>query len=106
VRYLVLPLVLLALSTPAAAQNRTLSCSSDLQTRVACFIEQPLLVFGPFEVAVGLDTLAARNSFVSPYLIAAVYREAWSVSIELALPTVHPLIGRPNPFRVTFTTRF
>ena len=103
---ILLLLAVFALSTTAVAQNRTLSCSTDLQTRVACYVEQPIVVFGAFEVAIGLDTLAAKASHVAPYVLAGYYAERWSVSIEWAFPQVLPIIGRPNQFRVTFTTRF
>jgi hypothetical protein len=39
-------------------------------------------------------------------VLAGYYAERWSVSIEWAFPQVLPIIGRPNQFRVTFTTRF
>lgn len=100
-----LALTLFALLTPAIAQGRTLACSTDFQTRVACFIEQIVWTLGPFEFAVGIDTLAATQSHVAPYAAFSWYAPTWSATIEAATPPF-AFTGRPNPIRFSFTTRW
>ena len=94
-------------------RNTTLSCSARLPTAVVgCFIERPVLVLGPVELAVGVDAQAALRSahsgHLAPYAVLAIYQDAWSAWLELRLPELaglHPL-GDPDYLRVGFSYRF
>jgi len=102
----ILLLVLLLVSTHGFAQgDRTLACTTDFGTRLSCFIEYTLWRVGPFDVAVGIDTLAARDSHVAPYLAASWYATDWSATFEFATPQ-YGWLGRPHPLRFSFTMRF
>ena len=98
-------LLLFALSTTALAQGRTLACSTDVSTRLACYLEVPLMAVGPLEVAIGLDTLAAARSHVTPYLAGSWHAPTWSFTAEYGLPQIY-FIGTPAPLRLSFTIRF
>jgi hypothetical protein len=104
-RRVLLFITLIAFSTHALAQGRTIACSSDLHTRVACYVEQTVAVIGAFEFGIGIDTLAAHRSHVAPYVVAGYYAPMWSVTTEYALPAFS-FLGRASPFRVSFTFRF
>lgn len=94
--------------------NTTLTCSARLPAVVVgCYWERPVLVLGPVELAVGLDAQAAlrgdfEDAHLAPYLIAAVYLDAWSAWVELRLPELAGLrpIGDPDFLRVGFSYRF
>ena len=104
-RPLLLLLLLLA-STHATAQgNRTLACTTDFNSRLSCIVEQTVWNVGPFELSVGIDTLAATNAHVAPYLAASFYATNWSATVEAATPRF-AFSGRPNPIRFSFTLRF
>jgi len=103
-RPLLLLLLLLA-STHATAQGRTLACTTDFNSRLSCIVEQTVWNVGPFELAVGIDTLASVNAHVAPYLAASFYATNWSATIEGATPRF-AFLGRPNPIRFSFTLRF
>jgi hypothetical protein len=106
VRRRLLALALFALLTPAIAQgSRTLACSTDFQTRVACYIEQTVWTLGPFEFSIGVDTLAAAQSHVAPYAAFSWHAPTWSATIEAATPPF-AFTGRSNPIRFSFTTRW
>lgn len=102
----VLPLLIaFALVTPAFADGRTLACTTDLATRVACYVEQSVWSLGPFEFAVGIDTLAATQSHVAPYAAFSWHAINWSATLETATPPF-AFLGRPHPLRFSFTFRF
>lgn len=89
----------------------TLSCTAaPLSVTVACFIERPVLTFGGFEVAIGVDARAAflelEDASVAAYGILAYYAPNWNAWLEVALPEVIPPIGRVDPVRLGFTLRF
>jgi len=102
-RALVVTIAFVLIST-AAAQGRTLTCTSDVQSRLSCVVEQRVVSFAGFEFSVGVDTLAARSSHVAPYVLVAYYSTGWSAWFELAVPNSVPLIGRSNPIRIGFST--
>jgi hypothetical protein len=103
-RPLLLLLLLLA-STHATAQGRTLACTTDFNSRLSCIVEQTVWIAGPFELSVGVDTLAAVNAHVAPYLAASWHATNWSATVEAATPRFL-FLGRPNPIRFSFTLRF
>jgi hypothetical protein len=108
-RHLRRPLLLLLLllaSTHATAQgSRTLACTTDFNSRLSCIVEQTVWITGPFELSVGVDTLAAISAHVAPYLAASFYATNWSATVEAATPRF-AFLGRPNPIRFSFTLRF
>lgn len=91
--------------------NTTLSCSLRLPDPiVGCYWERPVMVVGPFEVAVGVDAQAALSrpaeSIVGGYVSVAAYYPTWSAWAELHLPRVAPVVGNPVWFRAGFSMRF
>src|SRR5690606_8427440 len=92
--------------------NTTLSCSARLPAAVVgCFVERPVLVLGPFEVALGVDAQAAfsdaHRGHLAPYAVLAWYADTWSAWAELRLPELaglHPL-GDPDFLRLGFSLR-
>lgn len=109
-RLLIVVLALTLAGSGFAEGNRTLTCS--VSGAVAgCLIEQPVLVLGAFEVAVGVDAQAAydgvRASFLAPYAIVGWYAGAWAAWVEFALPQSRvPTFGKPEPWRLGFRLRF
>lgn len=102
-------LVTLALTLTALAHaqgNRTLTCTTNLQTQAACFIEQTLFTIGPIEISIGVQTQIPRNSYIAPYAVIAYYSYGLSAFMEFSLPTVTGAIGKPDPFRFGFSWRF
>lgn len=93
--------------------NTTLACSARLPTGVVgCFVERPLLVLGPVEVALGVDAQAAfsdaHRGHLAPYAVLAYYGDALSAWVEFRLPELaglHP-IGDPDYLRFGFSYRF
>lgn len=93
--------------------NTTLACSARLPTGVVgCYVERPLLVLGPVEVALGVDAQAAfsdaHRGHLAPYAVLAWYADTWSAWAELRLPELaglHPL-GDPDFLRLGFSLRF
>lgn len=95
----------------------TLSCSLAAPSWVAgCWVELPVAVLGPVELAIGVDVqgdLAAltagdlAGSHVAPYGILAYYGEDTTIWAELRLPRLGnvPLIGAADALRVGFTHR-
>jgi hypothetical protein len=103
-RTLLLLLLLLASNT-ALAQGRTLACTTDFANRLSCIVEQTVWNLGPFELSIGVDTLAAINPHVAPFVAASWHATNWSATIEAATPPF-AFVGRPNPIRFSFTLRF
>lgn len=97
----------------ALLANTTLTCSARLPAAVVgCFVERPLLVLGPVEVALGVDAQAAfsdaHRGHLAPYAVLAWYADTWSAWAELRLPELaglHPL-GDPDYLRFGFSYRF
>ena len=93
--------------------NATISCSAAWpSTTVGCWLERPILVVGPLELAISLDaqavlTGALADSHLAPYLIVAAYLESWSAWAEVRLPELSgiPVIGSPDWLRIGFTYR-
>jgi hypothetical protein len=109
-RLLLITLLALTFSGSAlAAGSVTCSVSS---TRGGCFIEQPVWVLGPLEVAVGVDAQAGwgagAGSHLAPYAVVGWFSPAaWAIWVEFALPSSRvPVLGRPDAWRVGFTFRF
>ena len=93
-----------------AEGNRTLTCSVSGSV-AGCMIEQPLYVFGPFEVAFGVDAQygygLGRTSFFAPYTLIGYYGDRWSVWAEFALPNHRvPTFGKPESWRLGWRLRF
>ena len=99
--------------------NTTLTCSARLPTAVVgCYVERPLFVLGPVELAIGVDAQAVLHTcvhehgcvgtHVAPYAVLAIYQERWSAWAELRLPEIHGLhpIGDPDWLRAGFSVRF
>jgi hypothetical protein len=102
----ILLLLLLLVSTHGFAQgDRTLACTTDFGTRLTCFIEYTVWRVGPVDFAVGVDTLAAQQSHVAPYVATSWHTTDWSATLELATPQ-YGWLGRPHPIRFSFTLRF
>jgi hypothetical protein len=99
-----------ALAQDSGEATRTLSCSAAVPSwAVACFVETPVATVGPIEFAIGFDAralLSEGNVDFAPYGIAAYYAPTWNAWVEVALPNVTPIIGRPDPFRAGVTLRF
>lgn len=94
-------------------RGRTLTCSANLELTLACFVEQVAVVFGPFEVAIGVDTrVAFRGATVDDqlefggYAILGWYQPTWGVWLEVHAPRLTPVIGTPDWLRAGFTVRF
>jgi hypothetical protein len=88
----------------------SVTCSATLRG-AGCFLEKPVIVFGPLEVAIGFDAraswAASERSYAAPYAILGWYEPRWAAWLEIALPDTHlPIIGKPDPFRFGFTVRF
>lgn len=96
----------------------TLSCSLAAPSWVAgCWVELPIAVLGPVELAIGVDVqgdLAAltagdlAGSHVAPYGILAYYGEDTTIWAELRLPRLGnvPVLGASDVLRVGFTATF
>lgn len=105
------------LPDPAWLAGSTISCSAGVPSWVAgCFLERPVLVLGPLEVALGvdvqgrLDQLLAGSvdgSHVAPYGVLAYYGETSSAWLELRLPHLPgvPVLGAAEWARVGFSVR-
>ena len=99
--------------TFSVLRNTTITCSARLPAAVVgCYVERPLLVLGPVELAIGVDAQAALRSdhgtHLAPYVVAAAYLDTWSAWIELRLPELaglHPL-GDPDYLRFGLSYRF
>lgn len=99
--------------TFSVLRNTTITCSARLPAAVVgCYVERPLLVLGPVELAVGVDAQAAlrndHSGHLAPYAVLAYYGEALSAWVELRLPELaglHPL-GDPDWLRAGFSVRF
>jgi hypothetical protein len=94
-------------STPS---GYSVTCSASL-AGAGCFVEWPVWVFGPLEVALGFDARASwgawERSYAAPYGILGWYENNWSAWLEFHLPeTGMPLIGKPDPFRLGVTWRY
>lgn len=93
--------------------NATVSCSAAWpSTTVGCWLEKPLIVLGGLELAIGVDAQAAfkgtwDDAHLAPYVIAAVYFDAWSVWMEARLPELSgiPVLGTSDTLRLGFTYR-
>lgn len=93
--------------------NTTISCSAAWpSTTVGCWIERPILVIGPLELAIALDAQVAFSSsptYLAPMLSLAWYGEAASVWLEVALPEGAlglPHLGRGDWARLGFSYRW
>jgi hypothetical protein len=117
-RPLVLLLTILALTLcgsalaadPPSLSGYSVTCSVTLRG-AGCFLEKPVIVFGPLEVAIGFDARASwtteARSYAAPYTVIGWYEPRWAAWLEIALPDTHlPVIGKPDPFRFGFTVRF
>ena len=103
-------LALTLFGSVSAAGNRTLACSASGAVS-GCWIEQPVYVLGPLEIAVGVDAQVAydglRTSFLAPYVVLGWYASAWSAWAEFAIPeTPVPTLGKPDAWRLGFRVRF
>lgn len=93
--------------------NTTLTCSARLPAAVVgCFVERPIAVLGPVELALGVDAQVAlsdaHRGHLAPYAVLAWYADQWSAWAELRLPELaglHP-IGDPDFLRLGFSLRF
>lgn len=90
----------------------TLTCSARLPTAVVgCFLERPVLVLGPVEVAIGVDAQAAfsdaARSHLAPYAVLAYYGADLSAWVELRLPELNGLqpLGDPDWLRLGVSWR-
>jgi hypothetical protein len=95
---------------PPSLSGYSVTCSVTLRN-AGCFVERPVWVLGPFEVAFGFDARAvwagSERSYAAPYAILGWYEREWAAWVEIALPdTSIPVMGKPDPIRAGFTIRF
>ena len=95
---------------PPELSGYSVTCSVTLRG-AGCWIERPVLVLGPLELAVGFDARASwsawERSYASPFLVAGYYAPRWAAWLEFAIPESRlPAFGKPDPFRVGLTLRF
>lgn len=93
--------------------NTTISCSAAWpSTTVGCWIERPILVIGPLELAIALDAQVAFSSsptYLAPMLSLAWYGEVASAWLEATLPEGVlglPHVGRGDWIRLGFSYRW
>lgn len=97
----------------SALANVTVSCSAAWpSTTVGCWLERPILVVGPLELAISLDAqvvIGGSPAYLAPMLSLAWYGEAASVWLEVALPEGAlglPHLGRGDWARLGFSYRW
>ena len=100
-----------AVAQDAAEPTRTLSCSAAAPSfAIACFIETPVASFGGLELAIGIDARTVlsdvSDTTVAGYGVLAWYAPTWSAWIEVAMPQIVTVIGRPDYLHTGFSMRF
>jgi len=78
---------------------------------VTAFVEQPVLVLGDFEVAVGYDLRVdwrdGSRSGGSPVVTVGYYRPSWAAWVEVAVSRgPWPAFGESDAFRLGVTFRY
>ncbi len=102
-----------SVAAPSLLAGSSITCSSAWPSgTLGCWLERPLLVVGDVELAVGVDAQAVltgglEDAHLAPYLIAAVYAEAWSAWLEVRLPELAgvPILGDSDWLRVGVSLR-
>ena len=97
------------------AAGTTISCTLAAPSlRTGCYVERPVIVLGPVELALALDAQAhltdlalgdVDTSHLAVYASVGVYEENWSAWLEVWLPRFAgvTLIGTPDWLRLGFT---
>lgn len=100
---------------PGQLAGTTISCTLAAPSLLTgCYVERPVIVLGPVELALALDAQAhltdlalgdVDTSHLAVYASVGVYEENWSAWLEVWLPRFAgvTLIGTPDWLRLGFT---